>query len=101
MATKSVSYDLAMSELYKQHPEAAIEMLHQCIAEGDHEMLLVTLRHLAKNAGGIEHVSSATGFHENTLYRTLSRRGNPSLRTLMLICGALGMRMQFSQVNTQ
>lgn len=96
MVTKSVPYDVAMAEMYKEHPEMAVEMLNQCMAEGDQEMFLVTLRQMAKNAGGMGHIASETGLHENTLYRTLSRRGNPSLRTLFSVCSALGMRMQFS-----
>jgi len=95
MQEKAVPYDMAMSDMYQKNPEMAVEMLNVCLEEGDQEMLLVTLRQLAKGAGGMGQLAAATGLHENTLYRTLSRRGNPSLRTLLAICSALGVRMQF------
>ena len=56
--------------------------------------LLVTLRHIAKGKGVAE-LAEATGLQKNTLYRTLSSRGNPNLRTLLSICGALGVAVRF------
>ncbi len=95
MAAKSVPYDVGMADMYRKHPEMAVEMLNACLDEGDQEMFLVTLRQLAKGAGGMGQLASITGLHENTLYRTLSRRGNPNLSTLLAICAALGVRMHF------
>ena len=95
MAEKSIPYDAGMAELYRSRPEMAVEMLNACLEEDDQEMLLVTLRQIARNAGGMSRLATATGLHENTLYRTLSRRGNPSLSTLLAICTALGVHMRF------
>ena len=50
MVEKSVPYDVAMAAMYQQHPEMAVEMLNFCLAEGDQEMLLITLRQLASAA---------------------------------------------------
>ena len=38
-------------------------------------------------------LARATGLHEKTLYKSLSRKGNPNLRTLMGVAGAMGMRI--------
>ena len=89
-----VSYDEAMAELYRENPQMALDALNACMKDGDMEMLLVTLRHIAKGKGVAE-LAEATGLQTNTLYRTLSSRGNPSLRTLLSICGALGVTMRF------
>jgi probable addiction module antidote protein len=38
-------------------------------------------------------VARATGLHEKTLYKSLSKKGNPNLKTLMGVAGAMGMRI--------
>lgn len=89
-----VSYDEAMVKLYRDNPQMALDALNACMEDGDMEMLLVTMRHIAKGKG-IADLAKATGLQKNTLYRTLSSHGNPNLRTLISICGALGVDMKF------
>lgn len=89
-----VSYDEGMVKLYRDNPQMALDALNSCMKDGDMEMLLVTLRHIAKGKGVAE-LAEATGLQKNTLYRTLSSRGNPNLRTLLSICGALGVAVRF------
>ncbi len=89
-----VSYDEGIAKLYRENPQMALDALNSCMKDGDMEMLLVTLRHIAKGKGVAE-LAEATGLQKNTLYRTLSSRGNPNLRTLLSICGALGVAVRF------
>ena len=89
-----VSYDEGMVKLYRDNPQMALDALNACMEDGDMEMLLVTLRHIAKGKGVAE-LAEATGLQKNTLYRTLSSRGNPNLRTLLSICVALGVAVRF------
>ena len=46
-----VSYDEAMAQLYRENPQMALDALNACMKDGDMEMLLVTLRHIAKGKG--------------------------------------------------
>jgi len=89
-----VKYEDAMAQLYSVNPQLALDALNACMADGDMEMFLVTLRHLAKS-NGVAALAAKTGLQKNTLYRTLSARGNPNLRTLLSICSALGVKMHF------
>ena len=38
-------------------------------------------------------MAKATGVHEKTLYKSLSGKGNPTLKTLIGVAGAMGMRI--------
>lgn len=91
----AVSYEDGMAEVYGKRPEMGIEALNACLEDGDVEMFLVTLGHIAR-ARGLARIAEETGLQKNTLYRTLSEEGNPTLRTLVAISRALGMEMRFA-----
>jgi probable addiction module antidote protein len=61
---------------------------------GKAEDFLQALRFLAKSKGGIAEVARKTGLNRESLYRTLSRRGNPQFRTVLGVIDALGMRVR-------
>ena len=91
----AIPFDEGMADMYRKHPEMAVRVLNQCLEDGDKEALLMTFRHLAKAFGGVAHVAEAAGLNETSLYRTLSRNGNPNLKTLMGISKVMGMRLAF------
>ena len=84
--------DVAIS-MYREDPALAAEMLNACLEDGDMEGFLLALRHVSKAFGGMPEVARATGLHEKTLYKGLSKKGNPNLKTLMGVAGAMGMRI--------
>jgi DNA-binding phage protein len=43
--------------------------------------------------GGIPQIAKQTNLHVKTLYRTLSLKGNPELKSLTSILKAIGMRI--------
>jgi DNA-binding phage protein len=46
-------------------------------------------------------IARKTGVSRESLYRTLSRRGNPQFKTVLGVIGALGMRVQIAPVETR
>jgi probable addiction module antidote protein len=60
---------------------------------GDARALPVTLRTVAEAVGGMAALAKKTKLSRETLYRTLSARGNPRLDTLTAILAAYGMRL--------
>lgn len=66
--------------------EAAIE-------EGDPAGILQALRNVAEARGGIARIAEKTGLNREALYRTLSKRGNPQLKSLAAILEATGLRL--------
>ena len=89
----AIPYDDSMARLYRKNPTTAVAMLNESLEEGDAEMLLVTLRQVVKAFGSVARLAEITQLNENTLHRTLSRRGNPTIKTLFSIMDAMGMRV--------
>ncbi len=86
-------FDDVAIQLYRDDPALAADMLNACLEDGDTEEFLLALRHVSKAFGGMPEVARATGLHEKTLYKSLSRKGNPNLKTLLGVAGAMGMRI--------
>ena len=67
------------------------------MAAGDEEAFKLALRHVAEaRLGGMAALAEATGRSRETLYRTLSEQGNPTLATLSKVLAALGLRVSVS-----
>lgn len=66
--------------------------IEAALADGDTKVLTVALRDVAESVGGVAELARRTGLSRETLYRTLSARGNPRLDTLAALLGAFGLR---------
>jgi probable addiction module antidote protein len=90
----SISHDEAMSRELRDDPEFAAEYLRAALEEDDEPaVLLLALRHIAEARGGIAKVAKAAGIERESLYRALSRRGNPRLSTLVAVTKAVGLKL--------
>jgi DNA-binding phage protein len=54
---------------------------------------MVALRHMAEAFGGVPRLAARAQLNATTLYRTLSPKGNPELRSMQALLGAMGMRL--------
>ena len=54
---------------------------------------LLALRTVAEAYGGLALVASEAGINRESLYRALSPKGNPTLRTLVAVLKTLGLRL--------
>jgi probable addiction module antidote protein len=54
---------------------------------------LLALRTVAEAFGGLGAVAAESGISRESLYRALSPRGNPTLKTLLAVLKAVGMRL--------
>jgi probable addiction module antidote protein len=89
----SASHDEAIVRWLRKDPEFAAEYLKAALEdEGEPQVLLIALRHVAQ-ARGIAKVAKATGIERESLYRALSVRGNPRLSTLVAVTKAIGLRL--------
>ncbi|EKD44888.1 MAG: hypothetical protein ACD_70C00184G0002 [uncultured bacterium] len=70
------------------------EALEDYQESGDTAVLLIAFRYVAKAQGGIAGLAKKTHLHEKTLYRTLSKNGNPRLDTLWRLFSALGFQLR-------
>jgi len=74
----------------------AAAYLDQVLADGDQKELMLALRRLSEALGGVPGLAQQAGLNATTLYRTLSGKGNPELRTLRALLGAMGLRLSIA-----
>jgi probable addiction module antidote protein len=77
--------------------ELAVEYLKAAMAELDNPedrgACLLALRTVAEAYGGLGAVAGEAGISRETLYRTLSPKGNPTLKTLLAVLKTVGLRL--------
>jgi len=93
-------FDDVMIDIYKENPELAVEMLNSILEDGEQWELMLALRHLSKAFGGVRGVAKDANLNPNQLYRTLSEKGNPELKSLTAILRAMGMRLAVQPLQT-
>ena len=74
-------------------PRRAAAYLNAALEEGDSEVFLLALRNVAEAQGGVAQLADKANLNRENLYRMLSERGNPELRSLDAILHALGFRL--------
>src|SRR5947208_16546207 len=74
-------------------PREATEYLNAALEDGDPEGFLLALRDVAEAKGGVAQLAEAAKLNRESLYRMLSDRGNPELRSLDALLHALGFRL--------
>lgn len=89
-------HDAAVVELLKADPDFANEYLAAALQEADQpggqSALLAALRHVAE-AQGMAAVAERAGMPRESLYRALSPKGNPTIKTLLAVLGAAGLQL--------
>jgi len=76
-----------------REPEQAAQYLSACLEDDDPRVFLLALRDVADAHGGIQSVSRQASLNRESLYRMLSKRGNPSLESLAAVLDACGLRL--------
>jgi probable addiction module antidote protein len=93
MRKASVGHDEAMTRRLRKSPAFAAEYLRAALEDEDQpRVLLVALPQVAQ-AQGIAKVARAAGVERESLYRALSKNGNPRLSTLHAVAKAIGLKL--------
>lgn len=87
------SHEVATVESMRKDSKFAAEYLNAVLAEGDQEELMIALRYMAQAFGGVQKLAESAQLNATTLYRTLSPRGNPELRSITALLNSMGMRL--------
>ena len=74
-----------------------VAYLNAALEDGEPAVLLEALRNVAQARGGIGTLAKAAGVSRESLYRTLSRRGNPKIDTVMALLRAMGLKLSIDQ----
>ena len=62
--------------------------------DGNSEALLLALRNVTEAQGGMRLLAQKSHLNRESLYKTLSRKGNPKLQTLGALLKGLGFELQ-------
>ncbi|WP_367154710.1 addiction module antidote protein [Methylomonas sp. HYX-M1] len=96
MTEASRPHDQTVIELLREDPDFANEYLAAALDEidqpGGREALLAALRHIAE-AHGMSDVAERAGIKRESLYRALSPKGNPTIKTLLAVTSAVGLKL--------
>ena len=89
----SRSHEKATVESFRKNPAFAAEYLNTILEDGDQEELMLALRRMSQAFGGVQKLAEEAKLNANTLYRTLSPKGNPELKSLRSVLRAMGMQL--------
>ena len=91
------NYDEWLITSLKKKKEAVVYLqvaLEEYQNDGNLAAFLLALRHVAEAQGGIGQLSPKANLNRESLYKTLSKNGNPKFQTIGLLLKGLGF--QFS-----
>ena len=76
----------------RQSHNFAVAYLNVLVDDADQEELTAALGRIARSSGG-PRLAEKVELNAPSLYRTLSRRGNPELRSVAALLKAMGIRL--------
>jgi probable addiction module antidote protein len=85
-------YEDFLVEQLKKDRKLARDYLKSALEDEDPRVFLLALRHVAQ-ALGMSKVAGKSKLNRESLYKALSKRGNPSLQTLSALLDAVGFRL--------
>lgn len=94
MALKTRKWDAAN---YLKTPEDVVAYLDAALEDGDPELLKLALGNIAR-AKGMTEIAKKAGVQRESLYKSLSANGNPSLVTIAGVLRAVGLRLSVQQM---
>lgn len=97
---KTTAYQQDLIASLKDPCEAAA-YLNAAIEEGDRAEFLLALRNVAEAHGGMAALSDKAQLSRESLYRMLSKRGNPEIKSLLSLLHAMGLRLAVEPEDTE
>lgn len=89
---KITSYQEDLIEALKDPIEAAA-YINAAIEDGDREIFLLALRNVAQAHGGMSTIAEKAHLNRESLYKMLSKRGNPEIKSIFNVLHAIGLRL--------
>lgn len=92
-----IPYDEWEIKQLRSNPQLGVECLKLALesldSPGERGGSLLMLRSLAEAYGGLGSVAAKAGVSRESLYRSLSPKGNPTLKTLVAVLNTMGLRL--------
>lgn len=91
-ATKSIDYQDYLISILKNKAEAR-GYLNAALNGGEIDVFLLALRNVIAAQGGISNLAQKIHCSRSSLYKTLSKKGNPEFKNIAKILKALNMNL--------
>ena len=91
MATSRKYQDSLVQAL--RDPKEAAAYLDAALEAGDRGAFLLAIRNVIDALGGMTQMARHTGLNRENLYRVLSDKGNPELKSLEKLLKGIGLRL--------
>ena len=86
-------YEMLYEE-FRKDPEEAAAYLNASLEQGDKEAFLIALKHVLIALGGMTKAADRTKMNRVSLYKMLSKNGNPGFENIMRLLHTAGIRFQ-------
>ncbi len=98
MTEKETTYqeDLLVS---LKDPQEAAAYLNAAIEDGDRAVFLLALRNVAAAHGGMSTIAEKACLSRESLYRMLSKKGNPEIKSIFTLLHAMGLKLAVEPEN--
>ena len=90
----SVDYYKDLKEEFRKDPNEAIGYLNAVIEENDPRLFLFALKHVLEAFGGITKFSRKTKLGRVSIYKMLSKNGNPGFMNVLALLSCAGITLQ-------
>ena len=77
-------------------PEVAANYLSASIENGSIDEFLLALKSVADSHGGISNIAEISDLNRQNMYKMLSEDGNPTIKSLLAILKAIGIKINFT-----
>ncbi len=92
MMGKTRNYKIHLDERLKDPKEAA-GYLNAALEDDDPHVFLLALKDVADAMGGMSQLSDKSTLNRQSLYRALSKTGNPKLLSVLSVLAAMGFEI--------
>lgn len=79
-------------------PQFAQEYLEEILLDGSLDALLLAIRCVARANGGMQKVAQKAKLGRESMYKALSKNGNPQFATLQAILRSVGLRFSVASL---
>lgn len=97
---KSIPYQEWLMENLRKHPDEAVDYLNIALEDPDEPTLFIRALRNVADAWSFSHLADLTGLSQESMYKTLSEKGNPKLSTMMKLLDAMGLQLAVAKKQT-
>lgn len=88
------AYEEILIKDLKKNPEEAVLYLNACLEEKDPRVFLIAVKQVLEALGGITKFSRKTKLGRVSIYKMLSKKGNPGFMNVLALLSCAGITLR-------